>query len=43
MTLTLGKVFKQERSLKMAYKNSVTYNQLYPSSAAAEKNSLWQT
>ena len=37
MTLTLDQAFEQARSLKMAYKNSEMYNQLYPSSAAAEK------
>ena len=37
MTLTLDQAFEQARSLEMAYKNSETYNQLYPSSAAVEK------
>ena len=37
MTLTMDQAFEQARSLKMAYKNSEMYNQLYPSSAAAEK------
>ena len=37
MTLTLDQVFEQVKSLKMTYKNSETYKQLYPSSAAAEK------
>ena len=38
MTLTLHQAFvEQARSLEMAYENSETYNQLYPSSAAAEK------
>ena len=36
MTLTLDQAFEQARPLEMAYKNSETYNQLYPSSAAAE-------
>ena len=37
MTLTLDQAFEQARSLEIAYKNSKTYNQLYPSSAAAVK------
>ena len=37
MTLTLDQAFEQARSLEIAYKNSETYNQLYPSSAAAVK------
>ena len=37
MTLTLDQAFEQARSLEMVYKNSETYNQLYPSSAVAEK------
>ena len=37
MTLTLDQAFEQARSLEVAYKNSETYNQLYPSSAVAEK------
>ena len=37
MTLTLDQAFEQARSLEMAYKNSETYNQIYPSSAAVDK------
>ena len=37
IALKLDQAFEQARSLEMAYKNSDTYNQLYPSSAAAEK------
>ena len=37
MTLTLDQAFEQARSFEMAYENSETYNQLYPSSAVAEK------
>ena len=37
MTLTLDQAFEQARSLEIAYKNSETYNQLYPSSAVAVK------
>ena len=37
MTLTMDRAFERGRSLEMAYKNSETYNQLYPNSAAAIK------
>ena len=40
MTLTLDQAFQHAISLEMAYKNSETYSQLYPSSAAAKKNNL---